>query len=119
MSDDITLHGIPNCDSVRQARRWLEEHGVAHAFHDFRRHGLDAATVNGWVDALGGWDALVNRRGTTWRKLAEEARADLDRDRAVALMLAHPTIVKRPVLVRGALVLVGFDATKYTRSLSP
>ena len=115
MNDAITLHGIANCDTVKKARRWLDDEGVDHAFHDFRKDGLDADRVNGWIDALDDWGALVNRRGTTWRKLAEAERENLDRERAVALMVEHPAVVKRPVLVRGDLVLVGFDETMYRK----
>jgi len=115
MDDTITLHGIANCDTVRKARRRLDDEGVEYTFHDFRKDGLDAARVDGWVDALDDWGVLVNRRGTTWRKLAEAERENLDRARAVALMVEHPTVVKRPVLVRGELVLVGFDETMYRK----
>ena len=115
MDDAITLHGIPNCDTVRKARRWLDGEGVDYAFHDFRKDGLDAARVNGWIDALDDWGVLVNRRGTTWRKLDDADKENLDRERAVALMVEHPSLVKRPVLVRGELVLVGFDETLYRK----
>ena len=116
MSDDtITLHGIANCDTVRKARRWLDGNGVGHRFHDFRKDGVDETMLRGWIATLDDWGELVNRRGTTWRKLAEGQRADLDEDRAVALMLEHPTIIKRPVLVRGERVLVGFDEVMYRK----
>ena len=113
MSDDIILHGIPSCDTVRKARRWLEAEGVEYTFHDFRKDGLEAAMLDGWIDTLDDWSVLLNRRGTTYRKLDDAAKEDLDRERAVALMVEHPAVVKRPVLVRGEHVLVGFDEPLY------
>ena len=118
MSDELTLHGIPNCDSVKKARRWLDDNGLAYAFHDFRKDGVDAALLDGWIDTLDDWGVLLNRRGTTWRKLEESEKEDLDRERAVALMVEHPTVIKRPVLEYGGRVLVGFDETMY-RELLP
>lgn len=115
---DITLYGIPNCGTVKKARRWLDDHDIAYAFHDFRKDGIDAATLELWVRRLDDWGVLVNRRGTTWRKLDEAARENLDEARAVALMLAHPTLIKRPVAVRGERVLVGFEEDLWTRLLS-
>lgn len=107
-----TLHGIRNCDTVRKARAWLDEHGVAHGFHDHKASGVDAARLEGWVARLG-WEALLNRAGTTFRKLPDEDRAALDRDKAVALMIAHPSLIKRPVLEQGETLLVGFVPERY------
>ena len=115
---DITLHGIANCDTVRKARRWLDDNDVPHRFHDLRKDGVDENMLEGWIASLDDWGELVNRRGTTWRKLAEEERADLDEEKAVALMIEHPAVIKRPVLVRGELVLVGFDETMYRKLAS-
>ena len=112
-----TLYGIPNCDSVRQARRWLDEHDVAYRFHDFRKDGLDAALLERWIDRLDDWGELVNRRGTPWRRLDEADKRELDEAKAVRLLVAHPTAIKRPVLVRGEHVLVGFEADLWTRLL--
>ena len=111
------LYGIKNCDTVRKARRWLDAQGVDYRFHDLRADSLDPAELNRWVARVG-WEALVNRRGTTWRQLPEAERADLDGDKAVALMLAHPTLIKRPVLVSGDDVAVGFSEADYTKRLS-
>ncbi|MGK6321596.1 ArsC family reductase [Sphingomonas sp. DT-51] len=108
----ITLHGIPNCDTVKKARAWLAGHDVAHGFHDFRKDGLDAALLDGWIDRLG-WQVLLNRAGTTFRKLPEADRADLDRARAAALMLAQPAMIKRPVLVHDDGIEVGFKPERY------
>jgi len=107
-----TLYGIPNCDTVRKARRWLDEHGVAYAWHDLRADGLDAARVARWLAAVG--DAtLVNRRGRTWRALPENAREGLDTTALHALLVREPTLIKRPVVEDGDDVLVGFDAAAW------
>ncbi|MBY9061663.1 ArsC family reductase [Sphingomonas yunnanensis] len=108
----ITLHGIPHCDTVKRARLWLADHNVAHRFHDFRRDGLDPALLDAWIDRLG-WEPLLNRAGTTFRKLPEPERAGLDRVRATALMLAQPAMIKRPVLVHDGGVEVGFKPEFY------
>lgn len=102
-----TLYGIPNCDTVKKARTWLDAGGVAHGFHDYRKLGVPEALLRGWVARLG-WEALLNRSGTTFRKLPEADRVDLDTERAVALMLAHPSAIRRPVVVDGDTLLVGF-----------
>lgn len=111
-----TLYGIPNCDTVKKARAWLDAHGVAHAFHDYRKAGVPADLLRAWVAQLG-WEALLNRSGTTFRKLPETERADLDAERAVALMLAHPSAIRRPVLVAGDTLLVGFAPARYGEAL--
>ena len=103
----ITLYGLKNCDTCRKARKWLEAEGIEHEFHDFRSDGLDGETLAAWVAALG-WETLLNRRGTTWRNLPETDREDLTSDHATALMLQHPTLIKRPVFAAGDTTLVGF-----------
>ena len=108
----IKLFGIPNCDSVRKARRWLDEHGVAYLFHDFRKDGLNEALLAAWVRQAG-WEILLNRKGTTWRQLPPERRAGIDAERARALMLEMPTLIKRPVLQTGENLEIGFDADRY------
>lgn len=113
----ITLFGIPNCDTMKKARTWLDSHGIAFAFHDYKKAGIDAATLAGWVDRVG-WEVLVNRAGTTFRKLPPEAREGLDRDRAIALMQAHPSLIKRPVLVHGDAIEVGFRPDRYAALFS-
>ena len=107
-----TLYGIPNCDTVKKARAWLDAHGVAHAFHDYRKSGVPADLLRAWVTQLS-WEALLNRSGTTFRKLPDADRADLDTERAVALMLAHPAAIRRPVLVAAETLLVGFAPARY------
>lgn len=103
----LTIYGIKNCDTVKKARKWLESEGVAHTFHDFRADGLDEALMTRFVDALG-WEALLNTRGTTWRKLPEEDQAGMDRSRATALMVAHEALVKRPVWEKAGAFRLGF-----------
>jgi arsenate reductase (glutaredoxin) len=109
-----TLYGIRNCDTVKKARRWLDERGVAYRFHDFRTDGLGADRLDGWIRAAG-WETLLNRRGTTWRQLPEADRAGIDAERAAALMLEHPTLIRRPVVEHGKQVLVGFNAEAFTQ----
>ena len=106
------LYGIPNCDTIRKARAWLKDAGVACRFHDYRRNGVPLERLDAWVVRLG-WQALLNRAGTTFRRLPEEQRSDLDATRAVALMRAHPAAIRRPVLEAGETLLVGFDPARY------
>lgn len=103
----INLYGIPNCDTVKKARKWLDGAGIAHRFHDVRKDGLDAARLGDWI-AAAGWEALINKSGTTFRKLPDAAKADLDAAKASALMLAEPAMIKRPVVEYPGGVLVGF-----------
>ena len=107
-----TLYGIPNCDTVKKARVWLDQHGVAHRFHDYKKVGIDRARLEGWV-AEHGWETILNRAGTTFRALPDADKAGLDADRAVALMLAQPAMIKRPVLDLGDRTLVGFTPELY------
>lgn len=113
----VTLYGITTCDTVRKARAWLDATGVPYRFHDFRKDGLDAAKLQGWLDALG-WEAVLNRAGTSFRALPETQRTGLDRDRAAALILANPTLVKRPVLEMDGRVTVGFKPDSYAALFS-
>ena len=112
----MILYGISNCDTVKKARRWLDEQGVAYHFHDVRKDGLDAARLQGWIDALG-WEKLLNKAGTTFRKLPEGDKADLDAAKAQALMLAQPSMIKRPVLEYPGGVLAGFKPEIWARAL--
>lgn len=104
---ELALYGIPNCDTVRKARRALDAAGVPYQFVDLRKDGIEEDRLRGWVDAVG-WETLVNRRGTTWRQLPEDTRASIDRERAIALMLEHPALIKRPVIEDGDRVHVGW-----------
>ena len=109
----ITLFGIPNCDTVKKARAWLSTQGVDYQFHDFKKQGVPAARLDDWIDQVG-WEVLVNRQGTTWRKLDDASRAQAAQpDGAVALLVAHPSLIKRPVLVCAGRVMVGFSDASY------
>ena len=107
----ITLYGIPNCDTVKKARTWLTERDVEYSFHDFKKQGVPTDQVNGWLKAVG-WETLVNRKGTTWRKLDESERAAVvDNASAKALVLANASVIKRPVVQwNDGTVTVGFNA---------
>jgi Spx/MgsR family transcriptional regulator len=108
----VTLYGISNCDTMKKARAWLDGHGVRYAFHDYRRAGVDEPLLRGWVAELG-WEALVNRRGTTWRRLPASQREEIDGESAIGLMLENPSLIRRPVLDSGEARHVGFSETLY------
>ncbi|MGC8537242.1 MAG: ArsC family reductase [Rhizomicrobium sp.] len=107
-----TIFGIPNCDTMKKARDWLDRHHIAYRFHDYRKDGVPEALLAGWVTELG-WEALLNRKGTTFRKLPESARAGLNAHRALALMCAQPSLIRRPVLDTGQRRVVGFAPQVY------
>ena len=110
----ITVYGIPNCDSVKKARAWLSERKLDHTFHDFKKHGVPAGQLVAWEQALG-WQKLLNRQGTTWRKLEPAAQAAVhDAASAAALMLAHPSAIRRPVVEWDQDVTVGFNAAEWS-----
>jgi len=113
----ITLYGISNCDTVRKARRWLDDHQVQYRFHDLRTDGLSPELLDHWIQAIG-WEPLLNRRGTTWRKLPDAQRNNLDINLARQIMLAHPAIIKRPVVDTGQGHHVGFSNDRFTRLFS-
>jgi Spx/MgsR family transcriptional regulator len=108
----VTIYGIKNCDTMKKARAWLEEHGVAHDFHDYKAVGIDRAHLEAWVGEAG-WETVLNRAGTTFRKLPDDAREDLTREKAIALMLEQPSMIKRPVLEADGKLLVGFKPEVY------
>jgi arsenate reductase len=112
-----TLYGIPNCDTVKKARDWLATHGCDVAFHDFKKQGLERATAAAWLEQLD-WEVLVNRKGTTWRKLSDERRAAVvDKASALELMLENPSVIKRPVLDDAGRLAVGFSDEQYRKLL--
>jgi arsenate reductase len=113
----VTLYGITTCDTVRKARAWLDSRGVAYRFHDFRAEGLERARVESWMDALG-WEAVLNRQSTSFKALPPADQAGLDRGRAIGLILANPTMVKRPVLERAGAVMVGFKPERYAEAFA-
>ncbi len=112
----ITLYGIPNCDTIKKAKKWLEANSVEYRFHDFRKDGLEAEQLKGWADELG-WELLLNKRGTTWRQQTDEVKNSIDEASALALMLEQPAMIKRPVLDTGSLRKVGFKDSEYAELL--
>ncbi|MGI4733365.1 MAG: arsenate reductase [Janthinobacterium lividum] len=110
-----TLYGIPNCDTVKKARARLDARGLEYRFHDYKREGVPAERLGAWVARIG-WEALLNTRGTTFRKLAEADREGLDAPRASALMIAHPSLIRRPVVEHGDVLLVGLRLEDWDRA---
>ena len=108
----VSLYGIPNCDTVKKARVWLDAQGIAYTFHDYKKEGADPAKLREWVAAKG-WEVVLNCRGTTFRQLPKADKAPLDADKAVSLMQAHPSAIKRPVVAYSSGLLVGFDAAEW------
>jgi arsenate reductase len=112
LTKPVTIYGIKNCDTMKKARAWLDGHGVAYAFHDYKAEGVERGLLKGWVRALG-WEVLLNRAGTTFRELPDADKAGLNEGKAMALMLAQPSMIKRPVLDMGGKLLVGFKPETY------
>ena len=112
----LTLYGIPNCDTVKKARVWLDAKGVAYAFHDYKKAGIDPASLEQWVEELG-WETVLNRAGTTFRKLPDADKADLNAGKAIRLMLAQPSMIRRPILDLGDRRIAGFRPEVYERAL--
>jgi arsenate reductase len=114
----ITIYGIKNCDTMKKARAWLDKQGIAYAFHDYKTQGVTRERLERWEKKVG-WQALLNRAGTTFRKLPDKDKSGLDVQKAMALMLAQPSVIKRPVLeLGGGKLLVGFSPELYGRSLA-
>ena len=111
----ITLYGIPNCDTVKKARQWLETRGMVYEFHDYKKAGADAAKLAAWCDAAG-WETVLNRAGTTFKKLPDADRADLTQAKAVALMLEQSSMIKRPVVEYDGGLLIGFKPELYEKA---
>jgi arsenate reductase len=108
----ITIYGIKNCDTMKKARAWLDKHGVEYALHDYKTAGIERERLERWEKKVG-WEALLNRAGTTFRKLSDKDKAVSDSKKAIALMLDHPSMIKRPVLESGSTLLVGFKPEQY------
>ena len=114
----ITIYGIKNCDTMKKARAWLESHGVAYAFHDYKASGIDRGSLERWVEEHG-WETVLNRAGTTFRALPDAEKQGLDAGKAIALMLAQPSMIKRPVLdLGGGQTIVGFKPEIYAAALA-
>ena len=112
----LTLYGIPNCDTVKKARVWLDKHKVEYAFHDYKKAGVDKSMLEGWVKQAG-WETLLNRAGTTFKKLPGADKENLTGKKAIALMLAQPSMIKRPVLERHGRIVVGFAPETYAATV--
>jgi len=112
MVNQVTLYGIPNCDTIKKARAWLDDHAIRFRFHDYRKQGLDRKQLQSMTSALG-WEAMLNRRGTTWRALPSEVKDHIDVTTAVRLMLENPAIIKRPILATDDRLHVGFSDGQY------
>lgn len=113
----VTIHGIKACDTMKKARDWLDGQGVAYAFHDYKVSGADAATLKAWAGQVG-WETLLNRAGTTFRKLPDADKAGIDEAKAIALMVAQPSMIKRPVLDVDGKLLVGFKPEHYAAAFA-
>ena len=109
-----TIYGIKNCDTMKRAFAWLKDHGVSYDFHDYKKAGASTELLKTWSDRIG-WEKLLNTRGTTWRKLSEEQRRDMNETNALQLMNQQPSLIKRPVIDHSESLLVGFDDTAYGR----
>lgn len=118
MASTITLFGIPNCNTVKKARTWLDEHHITYTFHDFKKQGLTEEVVRQWLKDVT-WETLVNKKGTTWRNLPDNDKQKVtDTDSAIALMLTHTSVIKRPVLLQNNTSHVGFDENVYQHIFS-
>ncbi len=111
----VTIYGIKNCDTMKKARTWLESHGIANDFHDYKTSGVTPGALRRWCAALG-WETVLNRAGTTFRALPDADKQDLNEDKAIALMLAQPSMIKRPVLDRDGELIAGFKPDIYERA---
>lgn len=118
MGDAVTIYGIKACDTMEKARLWLDAHEVPYVFHDYKTAGIDRATLERWAGQVD-WTILLNRSGTTFRTLPDGQKADLNQAKAIELMLAQPSMIKRPVLDLGGPLLVGFKPDLYASALSP
>lgn len=116
MAKTITIYGIKNCDTMKKARAWLDGHGIAYGFHDYKATGIERNRLEGWAREVG-WETLLNRAGTTFRKLPDKDKQGLTEKKAIGLMVAQPSMIKRPVLEVGAKLLVGFKAEHYAAVL--
>ncbi len=110
----LTLYGIKNCDTVKKARRWLEDHGIEYEFHDFRQDGLEKKLLSSWVDDLG-WESVLNKRSTSWRNLSEKDKNITTDAQAIKLLLANPTLIKRPITQDRNTLLVGFKEAEFKK----
>ena len=113
----LTIYGIKNCDTMKKARTWLDQKGIAYGFHDYKSEGIHRAHLERWIDAAG-WETVLNRAGTTFRKLDDGAKTDFDREKAISLMLEQPSMIKRPVLEAEGTIIIGFKPELYEQHFS-
>lgn len=116
--NEITLYGIKNCDTVKKARKWLDDNNITHRFHDVRADGLNQGMLGHWIDASG-WETVLNKRGTTWRKLDPTIQENVSADNVSELLLEHPAMIKRPVLDVSGEITIGFKADSYAEIFNP
>lgn len=114
MASSVTIYGIKNCDTMKKARSWLDERNIAYSFHDYKAAGIERKRLEDWAKQVG-WETLLNRAGTTFRKLADAEKTNLTEKKAIALMVAQPSMIKRPVLEEGSRLLVGFKPDIYAK----
>ncbi|MCM5556198.1 arsenate reductase [Pleomorphomonas sp. JP5] len=116
----ITVYGIKNCDTMKKAFAWLDQHGIAYSFHDYKKAGIAADKVSDWMSRAGGWEHVVNKSGLTFRGLPETTKASLDDERAIALMVEKPTMIRRPIIeADGGKLIIGFSEESFTASFDP
>lgn len=113
----VKIYGIPNCDTIKKARIWLSDHGIGYEFHDYKKAGIDEKMLKSWIQSLG-WEALLNKRSTSWRQLDDGIKSNLDETKAMEIMLQNPTIIKRPLLDDGEKLYLGFKADHYSQIFS-
>ncbi|WP_086982678.1 ArsC family reductase [Vibrio aphrogenes] len=112
----LTMYGIPNCDTIKKAKKWLESEGIDYQFHNYRKDGITPELVTAFCQTFG-WDKVVNKRSTTYRQLTEEQKNQLDEHAAIALLVEHPAMIKRPILLSESVALIGFKAAEYDEKL--
>jgi len=114
---DIVMYGIPNCDTIKKAKKWLTDQGVDFQFHNYKKDGVDSAQLKRWVNIVG-WEPLLNKRGTTWRQLDDQIKSQVNESSAITIMLDNPSIIKRPVVEVNDTLLVGFNADEYAENFT-
>lgn len=112
----LKIYGIKACDTMKKAFTWLDQHGIAYEFHDYKKAGAPEKQLRQWIRKLG-WETVINKRGTTWKKLPETVRASMDAESAVAAALENPSLIKRPIIEQGTILLAGFDTGTWQESL--
>ncbi|MEO9273956.1 ArsC family reductase [Marinomonas sp. 5E14-1] len=112
----IDIYGIKNCDTMKKAFRWLEEHKIEYRFHDYKKEALEAGTAKAWMDELG-WENVINKRGTTWRKLDEETKSAMNNELAIDTIINQPSMIKRPLIIANGEIYLGFNSDEYSQKL--